>query len=366
LGRFDEAEAALNEALSATDDGSQPAARVEALLARTNLAITKGARGRDQEADVEEALAIAEATGDPRSLAMTRLTLSGRATFYGRQEEAKREDELAIDSAQRAGDLRLEAEARVGLGFDTLMATSTASDIDRIHAENLAFARKHNLLWLKSAVLRGQSVEAGRRGLHADARRFMTECLAIVEELGLPLMSAGFSIERGLIEFLAGNSVAREHVLRQGFDELRAVDERGVLSTIAADLADALIDLGRADEAEAVCTVATDAGADDDMVTQVRVRLVRARLAALHGSMTDALASAADGMALADQGEVYDLRTGSRLVLAQLLLDTGRLDEARKRAEEVVDLARVRGDVVFEARAGRLIERTAVGESSSH
>jgi class 3 adenylate cyclase/predicted ATPase len=366
LGRFDEAEAALNEAISATDDGSQPAARVEALLARRFLAITKGARGRDQDADVEEALAIAEATGDPRSLAMTRLSLAYRASFYGRQEEAKREAELAIDAAQRAGDLGLEAEARLSLEFETFMATSAASDIDRIHAETLAFARKHNLLWLKSAVLRGQAIEAGRRGLIAEARRLMTECLAIVEELGLPLLSAGFSIQRALIEFLAGDSVARERVLRQGFEQLRALGERGMLSTLAADLADALIDLGRVDEADAICTVAEEAGADDDMTTQVGVRLVRARLAAQRGSMADALASAAEGLALADQGEVYELRTGSRLVLAQLLLDAGRIDEARRHAQEVVDLARVRGDVVFEARAASLIERTAAAESTSH
>ncbi|MEP6469770.1 MAG: adenylate/guanylate cyclase domain-containing protein [Chloroflexota bacterium] len=365
-GRFDEAEAALSEAIAATDDGSQPAARVEALLTRTGLALQRGARGIDQDADVEEALAIAEATGDPRPLAMARLTLAYRASFYGRTEEARREAQLAIEAAQRAGDLALEADARISVGFDTWMATGTASDIDRIHAENLAFARKHNLLGIQAGVLRAQSAEAGRRGLHDEARRLMTECLAIVDELGLPLLRAGMSTERGLVEYLAGDALARERVLREGFDQLREMGERGVLSTIAADLADALIDLGRVDEAQAVCTVAEDAGADDDMATQVRVRLVRARLAAQRGRMTEALSLAADAMALADQGEVYDLRTGSRLVLAELLLDMGRLDEARTRAEELLDLARVRGDVVFEARARELLERTSAAWSDSH
>jgi hypothetical protein len=56
----------------------------------------------------------------------------------------------------------------------------------------------------------------------------------------------------------------------------------------------------------------------------------------------------------------------SRLVLAQLLLDAGRIDEARVRAEELVDLAKVRGDVVFEARARSLMERMAVAEADSH
>jgi ATP/maltotriose-dependent transcriptional regulator MalT len=189
--------------------------------------------------------------------------------------------------------------------------------------------------------------------------------MAIIEDLGLNIFVAATSWERGYIEFLAGDPAARERVLREGYEQLNTLGERGYLSTVAADLADALIDLGRMDAAESMCAVAEEAGAEDDMATQVGVRLVRARLAGQRGSMTDALALAADALGLADQGEVYHQRTRSRLVFAQLLLDAGRLDEARTRAEEVVDLARVRGDVIFEARARDLIERTAAAGSHS-
>jgi ATP/maltotriose-dependent transcriptional regulator MalT len=133
--------------------------------------------------------------------------------------------------------------------------------------------------------------------------------------------------------------------------------ERARLSTIAADLADALVDLGRIDEAEAICAVAEEAGAADDMITQVLVRLVRGRLAAARGRMDDALASVADALLLADQGEFYETLIRSRLVFTQLLLDAGRIPEARARAHEVLDLARPRGDVVYEGRATALLER---------
>ncbi len=59
-----------------------------------------------------------------------------------------------------------------------------------------------------------------------------------------------------------------------------------------------------------------------------------------------------------------DLRTSSWLVFAQLLLDTGRTGDARARAQEVVDLAQVRGDVIFEARARSLIDRGAAKPGS--
>ena len=215
-------------------------------------------------------------------------------------------------------------------------------------------------------MLNVQAIEEARRGRIPEARRLMAECLAILEDLGALLWMAGTSRERGYVEFLAGDPAARERVLREGYEQLSAMGERGLLSTIAADLADALLELGRLDEAEAMCTVAEEAGAEDDVFTQVGVRLVRGRLAAARGSMDEALTSVASALALADEGEYYELRTGSRLVFAQLLLDAGRLDEARARAEEVLDLARPRGDVVFAGRARDLIEGIAGSGSDSH
>jgi hypothetical protein len=74
----------------------------------------------------------------------------------------------------------------------------------------------------------------------------------------------------------------------------------------------------------------------------------------------------ADAVTLADEGEYYDLCTRSRLVFAQLLLDVGRIEEARARAQEVIDLAQARGDVIFEARARDVMERAGAAESHSH
>jgi ATP/maltotriose-dependent transcriptional regulator MalT len=115
-----------------------------------------------------------------------------------------------------------------------------------------------------------------------------------------------------------------------------------------------------------MCAIAEEAGAEDDMFTQVGVRLVRGRLAAARDTMDEALEFAGGALTLADQGEFYELRTLSRLVFAQLLLDVGRIEEASARAQEVIDLAQVRGDVIFEARARDLIERMTAAESPSH
>jgi class 3 adenylate cyclase/tetratricopeptide (TPR) repeat protein len=366
LGRVDDGQAAISEAMDATTNGSDPAARVEALLAQADLASLKGASVAEGKPYVEEALAIAERTGDPAQLSKAHGALGSLAIGVGRLGEARREGERALDAAQRSGDPILEGYARGSLASVMFQGISPAPDIDRISAETLTFARQHGRPGMEAFALRAQAIEVARRGRMPEARRLLAQSVAITEDLGLPFLVAATSWNRAYVEFLAGDSAARERMLRAGYEQMSAMGERGFLSTIAANLADALVDLGRLEEAETMGAVAEEAGAEDDMVTQVGVRLVRGRLAAARGKMDEALTFAASALALADEGEFYDLRTLSRLVLAQLLLDSRRIGDARARAQEVVDLAKIRGDVIFEARARDLIERTAAAESHSH
>jgi class 3 adenylate cyclase/tetratricopeptide (TPR) repeat protein len=362
LGRFDEAQAAVDEAIGATDTSSDRAARVQALLARAELADRKGAGEVERRPDLEEALAIATASGDLTQLARVQGNLAWLIAEAGQLGEARRLLELAIDAAERSGDVRFEVAPRRTVGTVMLWGTWAAADIERILAENLAFAREHGLRFSEGHALRAQAVETARRGRVPEARRLMAESVAIFEDVGGALYSAGTLREQSFIESLAGDLPASERLLREAYDQLSAMGERGIMSTVAADLADALVDLGRIDEAEALCAVAEDAGPEDDILTQVGVRLVRGRLAALRGRTDEALASVADAMALADQGEYYDSRAVSRLVFAQLLVDAGRTDEARARAQEVLDLARPRGDVVYAGRATGLLERAEMSK----
>jgi tetratricopeptide (TPR) repeat protein len=359
LGRYDEGQAASSEVFDATTDGSDPAARVTALLVSASIAGAKGATVAERMPDMKQALAIAEATGDLALIGTVHQNLGWLATQVGRLGEARREFEFVVEAGRRSNDLLLEGAGRAALMMATWYATPTASDIQRALAENLSFARKLSRRGPEAHTLRTQAVEAARQGRFLDARRLVAECLEILEDAGLAVLKAAASWELGYVESLAGDPVAREAVLRDGYEQLDAMGERGLLSTIAADLADALLDLGRIDEAAAECAIAEEAGAEDDVLTQVRVRLVRGRLAAARGDTDEALGSVASALALADEGEYYDLRTTSRLVFAQLLVDVGRIEEARARAQEVIDLARHRGDIVFEGRARDILESSA-------
>jgi class 3 adenylate cyclase/tetratricopeptide (TPR) repeat protein len=361
LGRFDDAQAALNEAIEATADGSNPAARVFALWVRPGLALLRGATQEEIKPDVSEALAIAEATGDPAQLAYAHGGLAGLAFGTGRLGEARRELALAFDAAQRSGDLSLEAEARTSLAEVKTEGPGSAAEIDQILADTLAWARDHGRRRMEADMLRVQASEAASRGRIPEARRLLAEATGIFGEVGALLVLASTILwDRANLEFLAGDPVAREQALREGYEQLSAMGERGNLSNFAADLADALVDLGRLEEAGSMCATAEEAGAADDVWTQVSLRLGRGRLAAARGNIDEALTSVAGGLALADEGEYYELRTRSRLVFAQLLLDAGRTDEAGALAQEVLDLARPGRDVVLLGRAMDLVERAGL------
>jgi tetratricopeptide (TPR) repeat protein len=336
------------------------------LWVRPGLALLKGATQEEIKPDVAEALAIAEATGDPAQLAYAHGGLAGLAYGTGRLRDARRELELAFDAAQRSGDPNLEAEARISLAEVKTEGPGPAAEIDQILVDTLAWAREHGRRRMEAHLLRIRALEAGSRGQIPEARRLMALSVAIFEEVGARLVLASeIPWDRANLEFLAGDPVARERDLREGYEQLTAMGARGNLSNFAADLADALVDLGRLDEAESMCAVAEENGAVDDVWTQVSLRLGRGRLAAARGNIDEALTSVAGGLALADEGEHYALRMGSRLVLAQLLLDAGRTGDARARAQEVLDLARPGRDVVLNARAREIMERAAAAKSDT-
>ena len=266
LGRVEAGQAVISEAIDATADGSDPATRVEALLAQAGLAGMKAASVTEEKPYIEEALAIAARTGDPAQLSAAHRALGGLAFDAGRLGEARREAERALDAAQRSGDPIVEGYARSRLVFAMDMGTDPAADIDRILAEHLAFAREHGRLVMEAVTLGAQAIEAARRGRIPTARRLVAESVAITKDLGLPFLEAVSTGQRGYLEFLAGDSAARERLLRENDEQLDAIGERSHLSTVAAELADALVDLGRLDEAEAMCAVAEEAGVEDSHV----------------------------------------------------------------------------------------------------
>jgi predicted short-subunit dehydrogenase-like oxidoreductase (DUF2520 family) len=88
--------------------------------------------------------------------------------------------------------------------------------------------------WAEAGVLQPLALLYGYVGRFADARAANTRARSAQTRCGAAINSAVSAAHAGLIEMVAGDPAAGEAELEEGCDALRAVRERGFLSSPAA------------------------------------------------------------------------------------------------------------------------------------
>jgi tetratricopeptide (TPR) repeat protein len=177
-----------------------------------------------------------------------------------------------------------------------------------------AIARAEQLLqaasgdpWTEAAILGPLSLLYGYAGRFAEARDACARGRSMFADSGARLEWAEHAWAAGLIELVAGNLAAAEHHLSEACEALRAMGERGYLSTVAGTLAQAVYMQGRLDEAQQLTEEAQAAAAPEDLDAQVRWRATRAKLLARRGQLPAArqLADEAEGLTSATSWAVH-------------------------------------------------------------
>ncbi len=148
---------------------------------------------------------------------------------------------------------------------------------------------------------------------------------------------------------------AAERELRSGYETLEEMRERGVLSTLAAYLADAVYAQGRWEEADRFARVSEGFATLDDVASQVWWRATRARALARGGQHEEAEAVAREALALAAPTDDLYMRGHVLLDAAEALRLGGRDGEAASLVQEAIELFTAKGDVVSAARARELV-----------
>jgi ATP/maltotriose-dependent transcriptional regulator MalT len=121
----------------------------------------------------------------------------------------------------------------------------------------------------------------------------------------------------GRTELLAGDPERAERALRPSFEALRDAGSLAFSSTLAGQLAHALVELGRPDEAAAFAEAARGAAGEADVLSQVLWRSALARALALRGEGEQSRELADEALRLAATTEWPN-------VLADTLLDRAR------------------------------------------
>jgi class 3 adenylate cyclase/tetratricopeptide (TPR) repeat protein len=156
----------------------------------------------------------------------------------------------------------------------------------------------------------------------------------------------------GRTELLAGDPARAEQALRPCYDSLRAAGLLGFSGTVAGQLAHALVELRRLDEAAAFATAAREEAGEADVLPQVLWRSALARSLAARGKIEEALVLADEAVRTAGSTEWPNVIADALLDQARVLRHAGR--PARLVAERASVVYVAKGNAVGQTKAAAL------------
>jgi class 3 adenylate cyclase/tetratricopeptide (TPR) repeat protein len=334
------------------DRSTEWRARVEQMWMRPTVE-TDRPWGKEQERVAEEAIAVFESLDDDLGLAKAWRVRADVHNLLGHIAEMVSALERSLAYARRAASSRELANAVFLIGAGLYFGPTPVEEaIDRQRELRQEFGH------LPRIRLRGVELEAAEAlsGRFDEARSGLEEMAAVAREYGDRWAMASIAWQRGDVERLAGNSAEAERRFRQAFEAYSAMGERARLSTLTGELALALADQGKYEEALRFAETSRELGGPDDAATQIPWREAQARARARLGELPEAETVAREALAIARPTDLW--RLGDLLVaFAEILLAQSRTAEARPQVEEAVGLYERKGAALPLERARRMLEQ---------
>jgi len=301
-----------------------------------------------------EAIPRFQAAGDDLGLYNAYFALGQVAHMRMQSDTAASAFEQALAHAGRLGYRYREAYVKAWFAAELYLGPRPVSDVIAWFEQE----EKHGLadLHLRSYLALARAMA----GEIAEARAELAAVRELMAERGMTLYLAARTMESADLEMLAGDHVAAVELGTEACQLLDELGERGWLSTAAGDLALALYELDRLDEAEAWAGRSRELGASDDLATQVIWRQAAAKVLARRGDADDAERLAREAVAIAEPTQ-HSHRAASLSDLAVVLELVGKPDDARDALEQALDLYERKGNVVMAERTRALLRNASPG-----
>jgi class 3 adenylate cyclase/tetratricopeptide (TPR) repeat protein len=360
IGEFASAEVFLDEASEcavANDDLLlQARAGLVRLLLRTHSSPPEHWSGQ-LEGDAEDIMRVLEEAQDNANLAAAARLLAVAHGNAGRHEDSADMAARAIEYATFAGDERQRSKAACHYAQVATYGPTPVAD---------ALRRCEELLEQTSGDRRTQGIVTGLLArLHAMqanfeyARALYTRGYVVLEDMGRSVAAASTSIDSCAVEMLAGDPAAAEAELRRDYAQLEQMGEKGLLSTIAGELARAVYARGAYDEAHRLTVTAQRLAADEDILTQALWRMVRAKVLAQRGTLAEAQRFARRAVELLRPTGDLISQAEALMDLAEVLEVAGEIEEAEAALADARSLFERKGDIVSGGRARKRLSALA-------
>jgi class 3 adenylate cyclase/tetratricopeptide (TPR) repeat protein len=359
-GELERAGVVLSDAFEGARSSGDAGLEWRALIERSEVEfITHPERASAERIreQAEQAITVFERLHDDRALARAWRMVGELHGLRGDMAACLEAHEQALDHARKGGDDRQVAWSLGWIGTAMFYgATPVGPGMTRIEGFLETSGREPAVEASILAELAGFRALLGR---FEEARALITRGKAIAEDRGQQGEMAWYAWTSGNIERWAGESFRAEEELRRGHEIFVAIGDRGHRATLAADLADALCDLGRYEDSYRFTRMSLDAAAAEDVSAQIAWRTVRAKVLAKWGDLDEAQRVAREAVALARPTDFLNYHGDAQIGLAQVLRSAARQQDAISAAEEALSLYERKGNLVSMRRARALLETLA-------
>jgi class 3 adenylate cyclase/tetratricopeptide (TPR) repeat protein len=301
----------------------------------------------------EKALPVFEATGDDWGLSVT------CGSFLLAEEQRGRSwadiaawAERLVDHARRADDLVM-----VDWGEGVLASAQYRGPTSV--AECLRWLDEHPEIERRS-VLPHRDRLLAMLGRFDEANRLLAEAVERVAERGAVRFETYLALRRFEVAMLEGYAPRAEAAARETCESTQATSELGNYMWFCCNLAQALLTLGREDEAEQWLERGRETAPSEERLPQMLWRQARGRVLARRGDFQEGERLAREAVALAEETDMLNAHADALLDLAEVLALASK--GARVVLGEALALYEQKGNLVMAERArSRLAELTASG-----
>ena len=266
-----------------------------------------------------------------------------------RYDEAARQFARALVHARRTGN---EREELIALNAFLQAMYFGSAHVTQVRPEIESFLGRVGEIsgegFRAVLTLAGLSAMEGKA---EESRQLFNRAKSIGKQMGLAWAPATLGLFAEEVGLLLGDAAFAERELRAGYEFLESIGERGIRSTTATHLAEALHQLGRDAEAERFADLSLELASTDDIASQARGRAVKARLLAARGNHVAAQNLAREAVELSEQTDDLYMHGQVLIALAEILRIAGRNDEAIPVLDAAVEVSERKGNAVTAGRA---------------
>jgi class 3 adenylate cyclase/tetratricopeptide (TPR) repeat protein len=352
-GQGAEAVSGLAEAAGRAGASGNRIAELGLRLEQANLESVTGPSAERLRELAAEALPVFEAAGDEWGL-----TVACGSLLLAEELQARSQADIAAAAERVVGHAR-RADDRVWVDW---------GESQLVHAQYYgATPVEECLRWLdehpdveRRRVLPCRDRLLAMLGRFDEAHRLLAGVDDRVAELGAVRFRTGLALRRFDIAMLEGDTARAELAARETCETAQATAELGNFMWYCCNLAQALHELGRDDEAEEWLERGRETAPSDEPLPQMRWRQVRAKVLARRGEHAEAERLAREAVAVCEETDMLDAQGDVYADLAEVLSLAGRPKEAAEALEQALERYERKGNRVSAQRAqARLAEPVA-------